>query len=129
MGEQDSIKTVESTLSMSEYFAKKMAALKQKSVVANSPICTSNIAKVTVDEQKIEEVENNETGDCGKAKKKKRKKKEEEENMILEEEAPMESCEPVKKKKKKKSSNDDCEIQVPSPCTELKDVSNEPDGV
>jgi len=126
--EQDNIKTVESTLSMSEYFAKKMAALKQKSVVANSPICTSNIAKVTVDNQKIEEVENKETGDCGKAKKKKRKKKEEEENLVPEEEVSMENCEPVKKKKKKKSSCDDCEIQVPSPCTELKDDSNELEG-
>merc|ERR1712142_1286914 len=113
--EELSLKTVESTLSMNEYFAKKMVALKQKNVAANSPICMSNIADQDAGE-KLSGTEGD--GEIVK-KKKKKKKKEELENTVTEVEVLVETCEPIKKKKKKKVSNDDDENRAPSPCSEL----------
>jgi len=123
VGEELSLKTVESTLSMNEYFAKKMAALKQKNVAANSPICMSNI----VDQDAAEKLSGTE-GDVEFVKKKKKKKKEELENTVTEVEVLVETCEPIKKKKtKKKVSNDDDENRAPSPCSELSNEGNELD--
>merc|ERR1712168_1404712 len=123
VGEELSLKTVESTLSMNEYFAKKMAALKQKNVAANSPICMSNIA----DQDTAEKLIGTE-GDGEIVKKKKKKKKEELENTVTEVEVLVETCEPIKKKKKKKKvSNDDDENRAPSPCSELSNEGNELD--
>merc|ERR1712168_1495968 len=123
VGEELSLKTVESTLSMSEYFAQKMAALKQKNVAANSPICMSNIA----DQDAAEKLIGTE-GDGEILKKNKKKKKEELENTVTEVEVFVETCEPIKKKKKKKKvSNDDDENQAPSPCSELSNEGNELD--
>merc|ERR1712183_937434 len=120
VGEELSLKTVESTLSMSEYFAQKMAALKQKNVAANSPICMSNIAN--------QDTSGETEGDGEIVKKKKKKKKEELEDTVTEVEVLVETCEPVKKKKKKKKvSNDDDENRAPSPCSELNNEGNELD--
>merc|ERR1712168_864182 len=120
VGEELSLKTVESTLSMSEYFAQKMAALKQKNVAANSLICMSNIA-----DQDAAEKLSGTAGDGEIVKKKKKKKKEELEKTVTEAEVLVETCEPIKKKKKKKVSNDDDENRAPSPCSELRNEGNE----
>merc|ERR1712168_1327922 len=121
--EELSLKTVESTVSMNEYFAKKMAALKQKNVAANSPICMSNIT----DQDTPEKLSGTE-GDGEIVKKRKKKKKEELENTVTEVEVLVETCEPTKKiKEKKKVSSDDDENRAPSPCSELSNEGNELD--
>merc|ERR1712168_35486 len=113
VGEELSLKTVESTLSMSEYFAQKMAALKQKNVAANSPICMSNIA----DQDTAEKLSGTE-GDGEIVKKKKKKKKvskDDDENRAPSpcselsnegNELGQSDCEVIKKKKKKKKTED-----------------------
>merc|ERR1712168_1052016 len=123
VGEELSLKTVESTVSMNEYFAKKMAALKQKNVAANSPICMSNI----IDQDTPEKLSGTE-GDGEIVKKRKKKKKEELENTVTEVEVLVEPCDPIKKKKKKKKvSIDDDENRALSPCSELSNEGNELD--
>merc|ERR1712168_21595 len=80
--EELSIKTVESTVSMNDYFAMKMAALKQKNVhpicintidMYDHPICINTIEH-DVEKVSVEEVRN------GKAVKKKKKRKKDEGN-------------------------------------------------
>jgi len=119
--EELSVKTVESTLSMNEYFAKKMAALKQKNSSTNGQICTSTV----MEQDAGEKVDTEEVCDGETVKKKKKKKKEEQENSIVQEQVSVEMCQPEKKKKKKKKvSNDEDENQVPSPCDELNNEDN-----
>merc|ERR1712168_970440 len=95
--EERNVKTIESTLSVNDYFAKKMAALKQKNMLANSPICTSNVSKNVVNSE-LSLVNN-------------------QDNHAVP--SPQEQvCEPVKKKKKKKKSKD---IDAgDTPCVETK---------
>merc|ERR1712193_317991 len=119
--EELSVKTVESTLSMSEYFAKKMEALNKKKLFENSPICTSNISNgngMDLGEVKTED------GCTIKKKKKKKKKVESEESpeasptpSEVEQVETSEQCKPKKKKKKKtkKKSDDESENVIPLP--------------
>jgi len=121
------MKTIESTLNVNEYFAKKMAALKQKNALGNnSPICLSNIKNESV---KIEETDDKQcpqetlnTPEPETKKKKKKKSKEVEAETCIEavcEEAVIESGDGAKKKKKKKKTKESTrdEIEVPSPET------------
>jgi len=99
--EELNVKTIESTLSVNDYFAKKMAALKQKNMLANSPICTSNVSKNFVSSEKPSaDVEDN--------------------NITCPDEQP---CEPEKKKKKKKKSKDSDEGDTPCVETKIEDPS------
>jgi len=133
--EELSVKTVESTLSMSEYFAKKMEALNKKKLFENSPICTSNISNgnsIDLSEVKTEGgVKTEDVTEDGctieKKKKKKKKKVESEESPAAsatpseEEVETSEQCKPKKKKKKKLKETSEEEI-TPSSCPETIDT-------
>jgi len=109
--EELSIKTVESTLSMNDYFAMKMAALKQKNGAVEHPVCSGNIDPETDEKISTEEVHFGEP-----VKKKKKKKKEVEEDSVVEEMISAEVCESVKKKRKtKKFADGEDENLAPSP--------------
>merc|ERR1719193_678336 len=118
--EELSIKTVESTVSMNDYFAMKMAALKQKNV-ADRPICINTIQH-DAEKVSVEEVCN------GKAvKKKKKKKKDEEGNFVVGEETLVDPCQAVKRKRKKNMCNTDEENLWQSPGYVQRKEDNEQD--
>lgn len=138
--EEKSLKTIESTLSVNDYFAKKMAALKQKNMFANSPICMSNVSKndsekPSVDDEDKHIIPSPQEQVCEPEKKKKKKKKskdiDESDNPCVEtkiESDVLVASEIVKKKKKKKSkescANDTIPL-IPSPCSDTKTDTNE----
>jgi len=91
--EESSIKTIDSQLSIADYFAKKMAALKQKKDMIES----------TVDSNTSSTVDNVEDGLVKKKKKKKRKHDEVEDNSLISESSIPESSDKVKKRKKEET--------------------------
>lgn len=134
--DENDIKTIESQLSIADYFAKKMAALKQKknidtnntnneNIVDNSStINDSSIEKSTAITTSVDTVEKFDDTSIAKKKKKKKRKIEEVEDTTNEEENIKKSKEGnsecvseienglVKKKKKKKSEKIDIEENV-----------------
>jgi len=89
--EETSIKTIDSQLSIADYFAKKMAALKQKKDMIESNVDSSSLTT----EGNVEE-----DGLLKKKKKKKRKYVEVEDNSLISECNIPRSCDNVKKRKK-----------------------------
>lgn len=92
--EESSIKTIDSQLSIADYFAKKMAALKQKKDMIESTVVDSNTSST---------VDNVEDGLVKKKKKKKRKHDEVEDNSLISESSIPESSGKVKKRKKEET--------------------------
>merc|ERR1711879_1014011 len=140
--EEQNVNTIESTLSVNDYFAKKMAALRQKNMLANSPICTSNVSKNFVSSEKpsVDVEDHNitcpEEQPCvpEKKKKKKKKSKDSEEGDTacvetkIEDSSFPENSEIVKKKKKKKSKEMEISEDNTNPfshCSDIKTDSNE----
>lgn len=140
--EEKSLKTIESTLSVNDYFAKKMAALKQKNMLANSPICMSNVSKNIVDSEKpsFDDEDKHNIPSPQEQEPEKKKKKKKKSKDIDESDSPcvetkienvnvLEDSEIVKKKKKKKKSKESCEKDtiplIPSPCSDIKTDTND----